>query len=354
LRVSFNNRPNPFYQALKEKVDKYFKENNLKPTGTNDTYLKGIFQVFTLITFYLILVFFTPSYNIVSILICCLLGVNMAAIGFNVMHEGGHQSFSDIKWINTLSAYSLNVLGGNTHFWKVKHNINHHTYTNIEGLDSDIDIKPWMRTNNEQPLHWFHKYQHRYWFFLYGISYFMWIFWDDFTKYFTGKIVPNSQKSLDFSEHIIFWFTKIAYVVIYVVIPVMMLGVAKALIGFAIVCFACGLTIASVFQLAHLVEGASFPVPNHDDKIDKEWAIHQIDTTANFGIDSKFLHWLLGGLNFQIEHHLFPKINHAHYPAISHLVRETCIEFKLQYNLYPSAYSAFMSHMNHIKKLGNE
>lgn len=282
------------------------------------------------------------------------MGVNFAAIGFNVMHEGGHQSYSDVKWINTISAYSLNLLGGITYFWKIKHNINHHTYTNIEGLDSDIDIQPFMRTNESQPWHPAHKFQHRYWFFLYGISYFMWIAKDDFTKYFTGNIAPNSDRKLPFQEHVIFWITKISYVLIYIVVPIYFVGLAPALIGFGIMAFATGLTIACVFQLAHLVEGASFPVPNTEEKIDREWAMHQIDTTANFGINSRFLHWLLGGLNFQIEHHLFPKISHVHYPALSNIVRETCEEFNLHYNLYPSAYSAFMAHMRHLKKLGNK
>ena len=353
MKVSFNNKPNPFYLTLKEKADKYFKENNLQPAGNSKIYFKSIFQIFTLIAIYTVLVFFTPG-TIMSIVLCALLGVNMAAIGFNVMHEGGHQSFSDIPWINTAGAYSLNLLGGTTYFWKIKHNINHHTYTNIEGLDSDIDIQPFMRTNEGQPWHPAHKFQHRYWFFLYGISYFMWIFWDDFTKYFTGNIAPNSDRTLPLKEHIIFWITKTLYIGLYLVLPILMMGVAKALIGYAIVCFVCGLTIACVFQLAHLVEGASFPTPNEDEKINQEWAIHQIETTANFGIHSKFLHWLLGGLNFQIEHHLFPKISHVHYPQISKLVRETCQEFNLTYILYPSAYSAFMAHMRHLKKLGSQ
>ena len=353
LKVSFNNKPNPFFQALKEKADKYFQEKNLEPAGNGKIYFKSIFQILTLFGIYITLVFFTPSTPI-AIVLCCLLGVNMAAIGFNVMHEGGHQSYSDIKWINTVSAYSLNLLGGITYFWKIKHNINHHTYTNIEGLDSDIDIKPFIRTNESQPRYAGHRFQHRYWFILYGISYFMWIFWDDFVKYFTGNIAPNCDKHLPLQEHIIFWITKISYLIIYLGIPIYYLGVPTALTGFAIVCFATGITIACVFQLAHLVEGAAFPMPNEDEKIDKEWAIHQIETTANFGIDSKFLHWLLGGLNFQIEHHLFPKISHVHYPAISKIVRETCAEFNLHYNLYPSAYAAMLSHIRHLKRLGTQ
>ena len=87
-------------------------------------------------------VFFTPESRIVSIFICILLGINMASIGFNVMHDGAHGSYSSRKWVNTFMGLSLNVLGGNVYIWSQKHNINHHSYTNVEGMDDDIDVKP--------------------------------------------------------------------------------------------------------------------------------------------------------------------------------------------------------------------
>lgn len=352
-KVTFNNKQSPFFKALKGKVDAYFSTNQLHPYGSSRLLLKSIFQVSTAIVLYTILVFFNPGVFI-SLALCCLLGLNFALIGFNVMHEGGHQSFSKHKWLNHVSTYSLNLLGGNSYYWKIKHNINHHTYTNIEGMDSDIDLNPFMRLHENQPRYWFHRFQHVYWIILYGLSYLAWIFYDDFTKYFTGKVAVNSDAKLDLKEHIIFWSTKIFYVTIYIVLPIYMLGWANALIGFAIVTLICGLFISMVFQLAHVVEYTQFPEPNAiSNKIEQEWAVHQISTTANFATKNKFISWVMGGLNFQVEHHLFPKISHIHYPQISKLVKETCQEFNIAYNEYPSFFKAFKSHLFHIKRLGH-
>lgn len=352
-KVTFNNKQNLFFKVLKEKVDQYFAKNELHPSGSNRLLFKSIFQVTTALTFYLVLVFFTPQWFI-ALPLCVLLGINLALIGFNIMHEGGHQSFSRHKWLNQTSAYFLNVLGANAYFWKIKHNINHHTYTNIEGMDSDIDVKPFMRLHESQPRYWFHQFQHVYWVFLYGISYVVWIFYHDFEKYFTGKIAANSDAKLETKEHIIFWVTKVLYTFVYIILPIIMVGFVEALIGFIIITFVCGLFISVVFQLAHIVEGTHFPEPDKlSNKIEQEWAIHQVRTTANFATKNKTVSWLLGGLNFQVEHHLFPKVSHIHYPKINQLVKETCLEFNITYLEYPSIFKAFRSHLLHIRKLGH-
>lgn len=352
-KVSFNNTQSPFFQSLKKRVDEYFESNKIHRAGNVRLYLKSIFQVTTAILLYIILVFFTPA-PLLSIFLCALLGINFAIIGFNISHEGGHQTFSKYKWLNSLSSYFLNVLGANSFFWKIKHNINHHTYTNIEGLDSDIDIEPFMRINENQPRRWFHRFQFVYWIFLYGISYLAWIFYQDFEKYFSCKVAQGSQlKNLTFKEHFVFWLTKLSYLLVYMVIPIITVGFTSAVIGYLVISFVCGLFISIVFQLAHVVEGTSFPKPDEvSNKIENEWAIHQLNTTANFGTNSKIISWLLGGLNFQVEHHLFPKISHIHYPKINKIVKETCKEFDIVYIEYSSFISAFYSHLMHLKKLG--
>lgn len=351
-KVSFNNKQSDFFTTLKGKVNDYFTENNIHTYGNKKLYLKGFIQLTSALVLYITLVFFTPSV-IISLILCSLLGINLAVIGFNIMHEGGHSSFSKYRWVNTIGAYFLNILGGNSYFWKIKHNINHHTYTNIDGMDSDIDLEPFMRLHENQSHHWIHRFQHFYCFGLYGISYLSWIFWDDFIKYFTGNIAPGQKKELELKEHFIFWTTKALYIVAYLLIPILMVGFVKAIIGFIVICFVCGLSIAIVFQLAHIVEGTSFPEPVGDtNKMEQEWAIHQLNTTANFATKSKTVSWLLGGLNFQVEHHLFPKISHVHYPKINQIVKETCDEFQVTYIEYKTVFKAIHSHLSHIKKLG--
>jgi len=352
--VQFNNQKAPFFKSLKAKVDNYFLTAKVDCSGNAKLYLKGALQLGIAAALYVTLVFFTPP-AWVALLLCATLGVMLSLLGFNIMHEGGHQSFSKYKWLNKASAYFLNVLGGNTYFWKIKHNLNHHTYTNIDGMDSDIDAEPFMRLHEGQPRRWFHRFQHIYWFILYGISYFVWIFYHDFQKYFTGKIAPITaeRKKMEMKEHIIFWVTKLLYIAVYIVVPILMVGFIKTLIGFAVICFACGFSISIVFQLAHVVEGTAFPkVDETTQKIEQEWAIHQINTTADFVTKNKWVCWMLGGLNFQVEHHLFPKVSHVHYPAIRKLVKETCAEFKVNYIEFPTTRQAIYSHLMHIKRLG--
>lgn len=353
-KISFAHTQSPFFKTLKAKVDDYFATTGRNRAGNQPLLVKGTIQVAVSVFLYIVLVFFTPPVAI-ALPLCVLLGFMLALIGFNIMHEGGHQTFSRHHWLNTLSAYFLNVLGGNTYYWKIKHNVNHHTYTNIEGMDSDIDVKPFMRLHAEQPHHWFHRYQYLYWLVLYGISYVVWVFYHDFEKYATGKVTMDGKaEKLARKEHVIFWITKIAYVGVYLAVPIWMVGWLWALTGFAIVTFVCGLTISIVFQLAHVVEGTDFPKPEDaSGKVSQEWAIHQLHTTSNFATRSRILFWLLGGLNFQVEHHLFPRISHVHYPQINRLVRETCQEFAVPYLEHPSLWQAVGSHLRYIRMLGH-
>ena len=338
-----------FFSVLKGKVDRYFLENHLPHTGEYRLYLKSSVQIFSALALYFLLVFFTPSWW-VAIPLSFLLGINLAILGFNVMHEGGHQSFSKYKWLNSVAGYFLNALGGNIYFWKVKHNVNHHTFTNIEGIDSDIDVEPFMRLHPSQPLIGIHRYQYIYWTLLYGISYVVWIFYEDFLKYFRGKIASHMKPmSMSIKEHLIFWFTKITYVIVALVIPIIFVGWLKALAGFFLVTFVCGLFISIVFQLAHVVEATEFPLGR---KIVGDWAVHQVSTTSNFGTSNKIMFWMLGGLNFQIEHHLFPKVSHIHYPQISKLVKETCKEFNVTYHEYATMFDAVISHITYLRKMG--
>ena len=351
-KISFNNTNSPFYKSLKQKVNDYFKDKQLSRTGGIRLFLKSLFISSTAVAMYIILTFFSPP-GAASLILCCLLGINLAVIGFNVMHEGGHGSFSKYKWLNHVSAYSLHALGGTIHFWKQRHNIDHHTYTNIEGKDHDIDVK-FMRMHKEQPRYGYHRFQHFYWVFLYGISYMAWILYQDFERYFSGKRSNADQvHRMGKKEHLIFWLTKFCYLFIYIIIPMIMVGWKEALIGFLIVGSVIGFSMSIVFQLAHVVEGTQFPEPDETNKIQKEWAVHQISTTANFATKNKIISWFLGGLNFQVEHHLFPDISHIHYPRINKLVKETCQEFNVSYLEHHSLSKAFISHIVHIKKLGN-
>ena len=269
------------------------------------------------------------------------------------MHDGAHGSYSSNKKVNSIAAYSLNLMGGSSFMWKIKHNHVHHTFTNIDGVDDDIDIQPFLRINESQRKYWIHRFQHLYFIALYGLTYFIWVYWKDYEKYFKRKVGDMPIRKMKAKEHIGFWASKLLYTCLFVFVPAYTLGWADMLIGYSVVLFVCGLTIAVVFQLAHIVEDTQFPVADiSSNKIENEWAIHQIQTTANFATRNKVVSWFMGGLNFQVEHHLFPKISHIHYPALSKIVRETCQEFNLKYIEYPTVWSALGAHVRHLKDLG--
>lgn len=347
----FNNRNAVFVQALRKNVDDYFASHNIAPVGNFKLYSKTAILLTAAVLNYVILVFFTPPVGI-ALFLCALMGLNISAIGFNVMHDGAHGSYSSNSRLNNLMAHSLDLIGGSSFLWKIKHNVIHHTYTNIDGVDDDIDIKPVMRFSATQPKMWFHRFQHVYWPLMYSLLTFFWVFFTDFYKYFTKKIGEVPIRDMKVSEHLAFWGMKALYFTLFLILPSIYVGFLPMLTGYVVMSMVTGFVLAIVFQLAHVVEETEFPVPTGDPaRIENEWAIHQVITTANFATQNKVLSWLVGGLNFQIEHHLFPKISHVHYPQISKIVKQTCEQFGIQYNEHPTMLSSIRSHVRHLRQM---
>ncbi len=340
-----------FHQELKRRVNNYFLENKKLSTGDFSLYFKSILLFTLYVAVYFHLVFFTPP-TWWAIAECVLMGGLTAAIGFNVMHDGSHGSFSNSKLANKLATFSINILGASGIMWNNKHNIIHHTYTNIDGVDDDIEIKPLLRMCPTQKKRWIHRFQHIYVWFLYTLLLIVWLFITDYTKYFKKKVGTVPIKKMSAFDHFAFWTAKIGYAFMMIVLPIYLLGFTTWLIGFLVMTMFSGFILSIVFQLAHTVEETSFPVPQDNGKIENEWAIHQIETTANFATRNKVICWLVGGLNFQIEHHLFPKISHIHYPAISKIIKETCHEFNVRYIEYRRMRHAISSHASYLKKMG--
>jgi linoleoyl-CoA desaturase len=353
-KVAFNNSNNLFFQSLKKSVEAYFKENGLKKTGNWKLYSKTIILIPAAISLYIsLLVFQLPV--VIALLLCALLGLAISSIGFNVMHDACHGSYSSKKWLNNLLGLSLNALGGNAFFWKQKHNIMHHTYTNIEGVDDDIAQSKLLRQSPTQEWLSIHRYQHIYLTLAYSLSLFMWVGVRDFKKYFTKRIHNTPLPPMDKKEHVTFWASKVLYAVFYVLIPILCVGPVAWLIGYLTMSMVAGIVLSYVFQLAHAVEGPEFDSVGMDDKmIETEWAVHQIKTTANFSPKNKVISWFVGGLNYQIEHHLFPRISHIHYPRLSKIVQDHCQQFQLPYHSFPRLRMAVASHVRTMKKLGQK
>jgi linoleoyl-CoA desaturase len=354
-KITFNNKNSVFFTALKANVDAYFKEKNIKKTGDWRLFTKTLILIPLALTIYISLLSGTIP-TAIALVLCALLGLIIASIGFNVMHDACHGSYSSKKWVNEIVGYSLNAMGGNAFIWKFKHNIVHHTYTNVDGVDDDIAKSPLMRQCASQKWVPAHRYQHIYVVLIYAISSFAWVSMMDFNKYFKQKVFTTPLQKMSVKEHIVFWVSKVLYAAFYVVIPALLVGWGPWAIGFTVMHLCMGLALALVFQLAHVVEHAEFEAAAGMEHklIENEWAIHQVKTTANFAPDNLLVNWYVGGLNYQIEHHLFPRISHVHYPAISNIVKETCQQFNLNYNSFPTMTESIASHFRMMKQLGEK
>lgn len=351
-KVSFNNSNPLFYTSLKASVNRYFSSTEKRKTGNIQLYTKTIVLILSAMTLYGALLFLRMPW--LPVTVCSLiLGFILASIGFNVMHDANHGSYSSRKWVNEVMGLTLNALGGNNFIWKQKHNIVHHTYTNIDGVDDDIAKSPFIRLCSTQPWVPAHRVQHLYTPVLYALSSIIWILFQDFEKYFKRKIVDTPLSKMSSADHWVFWASKVLYLLFYIVIPILSMGWPSWLLFFLSLHIGLGLTLSIVFQLAHVVEETEFDSTTGDAKqIENEWAVHQVRTTANFSPNRPILSWFVGGLNYQIEHHLFPRVSHVHYPAISKLVQKECADFDLPYNSLPSFRAAVISHFRFIRTLG--
>mgnify|MGYP002629304358 CR=1 FL=1 len=346
-----------FFRTLNKKVNTYFKENNIKRTGNWKLYTKAsiMFAVF-LAPLILILTVDMPHW--VLLLLTVVMGVGMAGVGMNVMHDGNHGTFSSKKWVNKLMGSSIYILAGNVYNWKVQHNVLHHTFTNIKGHDEDIDAGRIIRFSKHSKWLKIHKFQKYYFIFLYGLMTINWALTTDFIQMRTylkrklsyGKF-PNP-----ITEWSVLIITKIGYYLFWIVIPILALDMAwwKVLIGFFVMHYTAGIILTVIFQLAHVVPNTDMPMPDEKGNLKNTWAVHQLYTTSNFAPNNKFISWYSGGLNHQVEHHIFPNISHIHYKKIAKIVKETALEFNLPYHEYKTTRRAIIEHFNLLKTLGTK
>jgi len=341
-----------FHETLQKRVHQYFTASKLPRTGDWRMFLKAGICLTWLATSYVLLVFFATSL-ITSILTAFALAQGFILVSCNIMHDGAHESFSKSKKINWLMGCTLDFIGGSQMLWRQKHNLLHHTYTNINALDSDLHKSGMLRLHPEQQWWPWYRFQHIYAFPLYSFLSLLWVTFSDFRKFFSGRIGSYKLRKYTALDVSLFFLTKLFYGGYAVVLPLFFHPFLHVLIAFVAVHLIFGLTLSIVFQLAHALESTTFPTPDpHTGTIKNEWAIHEVETTANFAPRNTLLTWYVGGLNFQIEHHLFTKICHMHYPAISTIVRETCQEFSLPYVCYPTFGSAIAGHYRFLKTMG--
>jgi linoleoyl-CoA desaturase len=275
----------------------------------------------------------------------------VAGIGFNIEHDGGHNAYSNRPWVNRLSALTLDLVGASSYVWRWKHAVMHHSYVNISGHDTDIDLGGLGRLSPDTPYRWYFRWQHLYLWPLYGVMVMKWHFFDDFRDVLTGRVGHGVLPRPTGWSLVSFLGGKLVFLALAFFIPLLFHPLWAVLVCYVLVFALAGLLLAVVFQLAHCVELASFTsAPKAP--IEKSWAVHQLQSTVNFAPGNRLASWCLGGLNYQIEHHLFPTICHLNYPALSSIIRRTCREHGLSYNEFPTIRAGIASHYRWLKRMG--
>jgi len=341
-----------FQRELRQRVDRYFSYTGRRQRDCPQMYLKTALLVCWLAASYTVLLLFAGTWWL-AVPLAISLGLSMAAIGFNVQHDGGHRAYSNHKWVNKLMAMSLDLLGGSSYVWARKHNSIHHSFTNITGHDDDINLGFLGRLSPHQKRLRFHRLQHFYLWVLYGFLPIKWQLHDDFRCVITGNIGGHRLARPKGWDLLTFIGGKVVFFSLVFGIPLLLHPLWAVLLLYVTASFVQGLVLSVVFQLAHCVEEANFPLPRPDTgRMESAWAEHQVETTVDFARGSRLLSWYVGGLNFQIEHHLFPQICHVHYPALSRLVEKTCRDFGLRYVAHKTLLAGVVSHFRWLRRAG--
>jgi linoleoyl-CoA desaturase len=354
----FNNTNRQFYSELKKRVDTYFKENNVSKNGNLNMYLKTIFMFGAYFLPYFLILFNVTESRLTWLLLSFVMGLAMSGVGLCVMHDANHGSYSKHPWVNKLIGFvSLNLIGGFSINWQIQHNVIHHTFTNVHEHDEDIAPPGFMRFEPHAKRKWIHRLQFVYAWFFYGLMTIMWATTKDFrqlNRYNKKGLLKNFNTTFR-KELWILIASKVLYIS-YMLLPYFFvpgLSFLGWLTGFAVMHYTAGLVLAMIFQPAHVVAETEFPVPNQNTgNLENTWAEHQMRTTMNFANGDPVFSWLVGGLNFQVEHHLFPNICHVHYPRISQIVQNTAREFNVPYHSKRTFVGALWSHELMLWKLG--
>lgn len=350
-----NNKEADFFKVLRKRVGSYFKDNAISRYADGRMKFKTIFMIGLYFIPMTILITGLVETLSISYLLWMIMALGMGGIGLSIMHDANHGSYSKSKDVNKVLGYLANFLGAYHRNWKIQHNRLHHSYTNIEGYDEDIMNKI-MRFSPYQKRKPYHKYQIIYGPLAYGLATLYWFIGKDFDtlKRFAKSGLFDTtgiSKNRALLEIICY---KIGYLILTVLIPLYTTSLPwyHTILGFLAMQYMCGMILTLVFQPAHVIDETEFYLPEVDGAIDSNWAIHQMKTTSNFANRNWLLTWYIGGLNFQVEHHLFPNICHIHYSDIAPIVKETAKEFGISYLEHQTFRSALRSHFKVIKELG--
>ena len=343
-----------FFKVLRSRVNDYFKENKISRHANAQMVFKTIVMFCMYLIPYGLMISGLITNKAVIFLLWMIMAFGMAGLGLSVMHDAIHGAYAKNFRINKWLGYTMNLIGGNSENWRIQHNVLHHTYTNIEGADEDIAPPGILRFSPHAKHYSIQRYQQYYAWFIYGLSSFFWTTSKEFVQLVRFKKNGLLKKGQFGKNLTTLTISKVFYHAYILVIPMIF---APVPFWFTIICYLCmhfvtGLVLTCVFQPAHVMPECEFPLPDDKGMMENDWAVHQLKTTANFSPKSKLLSWYVGGLNFQIEHHLFPNVCHIHYKNISKIVAKTAKQFGLPYHTHKTFFEALREHTKLLRLLG--
>ncbi len=346
-----------FSKTLRSRVNAYFKTH----TKSRNANAAMVFKTVCMLSLFFIPLFTLASGTVTSVgmlfTLYILSGLGMAGIGMGVMHDAIHGSYSKNKKTNTLLGYTFNMIGANATIWKIQHNVLHHTYTNIDEADDDLNAPFFLRFSPHAKHYWVHQYQHIYIWFFYGISTLSWITTKDFVRLKRYKEMGFLDKKNQYKKTLLSMIAwKLLYYSYAIVLPMILLPHAwwLILLAFLSMHFVTGILVSIVFQIAHIMPTNEFPLPDTQGMVQNNWYRHQFETTSNFSPNSTLLFWLIGGLNYQVEHHVLPDVCHIHYKNLTKIVSDTAREYGMPYHVKKSIAHAIYDHTKMLKMLGKK
>jgi linoleoyl-CoA desaturase len=350
-RLTFN-QDTAFHRTLRERADDYFRRTGRPRRGNREVYVKAAVILSCFAASYLALAFLARNFW-QGLPLAVLLGLSITGIGFNIMHDGGHRSFSERQWINRLAAMTLDMIGVSSYVWHWKHAMFHHNYVNIAGYDPDINVGILARFAPHQKRLRLHRWQHLYVWALYSFLVPKLQLFNDFATVISGRIHSHHIPRPKRWDLFVFVGGKAFFFTLAFALPLLYHPLPVVLFYYALTVLIMGLPLSVVFQLPHCTGRSDFPLP---DQVSREmknsWAVHQAQVTLNYDRHSRIRTWFFGGLNFHLEHHLFPSICHINYPGMAELVEETCRQFGVKCAEHRTFWTGLAEHYRWLREMG--
>ena len=342
-----------FFSELITKVDTYMEKKGGNRFADKSIYVKGGILIGLYLSSYVLLL--SRSLNTgMSIMLVMIMGLAGVMIVFNIVHDASHNVLFKNRSLNKAAAYFGDLMGMNSYIWNIRHNIQHHTFTNVAGGDVLLDSIPFIRVCSQQKKLPMHKYQVWYVPFLYMFYSVFWVFFIDINMFRQKQMGNYKNMTHSWKEWAKLIFFKSFYLFYMIVFPAWIINIplATVLAGFLIYHMVAGILLSTVVVLGHCVEGAEYTAPDENGIIQNSFLQHEWNATYDCSTNSTALHWITGGLNTHLAHHLFPKLCHCHYLDITKIIKEHCAEHQINYPHY-SLGDAIISHFNFLKLQAN-